>query len=109
MASPKQPNRRRFISSSAKLTAAAAVTGSLSSPSFGFHNSVNDELKIGLIGCGGRGTGAVLNATKADSNSRVTALADAFSDRIDSCAKTLQKQLGDRMAADKDLKQLFKK
>lgn len=102
MASPKQPNRRRFISSSAKLTAAAAVTGSLTSPSFGFHNSVNDELKIGLIGCGGRGTGAVLNATKADSNSRVTALADAFSDRIDSCAKTLQKQLGDRMAADKD-------
>ena len=95
--SSNQPNRRKFISTSSKLAAAGAIGATLApKPSFGFHNSVDDQLKIGLIGCGGRGTGAVLNAAGADSNSKVIALADAFGDRIDSCAKSLESQLKEK-------------
>jgi len=93
------PNRRSFLTTSAKVAAAGSVAATLMpQPVFGgYHNSVNDTLKIGLVGCGGRGTGAVLNACNADSNTKVTALADAFMDRIDSCQKGLQTQIAAKM------------
>lgn len=105
MSSETQPNRRKFISTSAQVAAAGTLGASLiPKPAFAYHNSDNDELRIGLIGCGGRGTGAVLNATNADSNTKVVALADAFMDRIDSCAKSLATQLPDRFQVDQDHK-----
>ena len=39
-------------------------------------------LKVGLIGCGGRGTGAAVNAMNADKNVKLVAMADAFEDRL---------------------------
>ncbi|MCC5932377.1 MAG: Gfo/Idh/MocA family oxidoreductase [Cyclobacteriaceae bacterium] len=45
----------------------------------------NDVLKIAVIGCGGRGSGAAVQALKADPNTKLVALADAFRDRIDNC------------------------
>ena len=95
---PNKPNRRRFMSTTSKLAVAGSV-GALALPkaAMGFHNSVNDKLKIGLVGCGGRGTGAILNAMKADSNLEVTALADAFMDRIDLCVGSLEKQIPDKL------------
>ncbi len=104
MPTPKNsPSRRKFISSSAQIAAAGTV-GAVSLPNiaWGYHNSVNDTLKIGLVGCGGRGTGAVLNACNADSNVEVSALADAFVDRIDSCHKNLTKQIPDKLKVEQD-------
>lgn len=49
-------------------------------------------LKAGLIGCGGRGTGAAINFLNAGSNLQITALGDVFQDRIDRCRGTLKKQ-----------------
>jgi len=49
-------------------------------------------LKVGLIGCGGRGTGAALQALKADPGVRLTAMADVFADRLESALATLRKQ-----------------
>ena len=43
----------------------------------------SDMLKIGLIGCGGRGTGAAGNAMTADKNAKLVAMADAFADRLE--------------------------
>ncbi len=88
MSSSNQPSRRKFLKTA---TTAAVGTSILASagPSFGFHNGVNDTLRIGLVGCGGRGTGAIINALTADPNTQVTALADAFPDRIDLCIKSL--------------------
>ena len=40
-------------------------------------------IKVGLIGCGGRGTGAADNAMDADPNVKIVALADVFKDRLD--------------------------
>lgn len=103
MSSASQPNRRNFISTSAKIAAAGSIAASIApSRAMGFHNSVYDTLKIGLVGCGGRGTGAVMNAAKADSNTKVVALADAFMDRIETCAKSIKNEIPDQMAVDKD-------
>ncbi len=52
------------------------------------------ELKAGLVGCGGRGTGAALNFLEAGPNLRVTALADVFQDRVDSTRERLREQKG---------------
>ena len=84
-------NRRKFIAASATTSVAASIgLGSGSKAAAApVHNSVNDKLKIGLVGCGGRGTSAVFNALNADPNTEVTALADAFMDRIESCHQSL--------------------
>jgi len=53
-------------------------------------------LKVGLIGCGGRGTGAALQALSAEKGTVVlTALADPFQERIDACLKGLREALGE--------------
>ena len=41
-------------------------------------------LKVGLVGCGGRGTGSALNALRADANTKLWAMADAFPDQLES-------------------------
>lgn len=60
------------------------------------HAAGDDVLKVGLVGCGGRGSGAASQALKADKNVRLTAMADAFADRLESSLTNLQ--------ADEDIK-----
>ena len=58
----------------------------------------SDILKVGLIGCGGRGTGAAGNALNADPNAKLVAMADAFEDRLEEQPeRALKKQYGDRV------------
>ncbi|MFV0417705.1 MAG: Gfo/Idh/MocA family protein [Dysgonomonas sp.] len=47
-------------------------------------------LKAGLVGCGGRGTGAACNFLDAGSGLQITALGDVFQDKMDACRKTLK-------------------
>jgi myo-inositol 2-dehydrogenase / D-chiro-inositol 1-dehydrogenase len=77
------PTRRQFL----KTSSAAAVAGSLAGPFVLPGNSQaaapnSETLKIGLIGCGGRGGGAIRNALSADDNVRVTAMGDAFPESL---------------------------
>ena len=51
-------------------------------------------LKAGIVGCGGRGTGAALNFLSAGPNLQITALADTFQDRVDACKDEIKKQKG---------------
>jgi myo-inositol 2-dehydrogenase/D-chiro-inositol 1-dehydrogenase len=83
-------SRRDFLKASTVLAGAAA--GGLLAPQ-GVHAGESDTLKIGLIGCGGRGTGAASNAISADPNVRLTAMADMFPDRLDSSLNTLKQQV----------------
>ncbi len=53
-------------------------------------------IRVGVIGCGGRGTGAAVQAALADENVRVVAMADLFDDQIDSSADTIAAAIGDR-------------
>jgi len=87
-------SRRRFLQSSV----AAGAALSLSQVPMVHAGGGTEILKIGLVGCGGRGTGAAVNALRADPNVRLVAVADAFRDRLDSSLVTLR---GDRTIADK--------
>lgn len=49
-------------------------------------------LKAGLIGCGGRGTGAAINFLDAGPNLQIVALGDVFQDKLNSCREILKKE-----------------
>jgi predicted dehydrogenase len=93
--------RRSFLQSST----AAIVGGSLAA-SLGAHRMAHaagsDVLKVGLIGCGGRGSGAASNAMRADENLQLTAMGDAFADQLNYGRQVLSRQLGDKYAVDDD-------
>ncbi len=55
-------------------------------------------IKAGLIGCGGRGTGAAINFLDAGPNLQITALGDVFQDKIDNCRAELKAQKGVEIA-----------
>jgi len=83
---PETASRREFLTSSAGATLAAtlAFTG-------GVHAGGDDLLRVGLIGCGGRGTGAAQQALLADKNVKLVAMGDAFEDRLQSSLALLSK------------------
>ncbi|NJN26154.1 MAG: Gfo/Idh/MocA family oxidoreductase [Cyclobacteriaceae bacterium] len=64
----------------------------------------SDTLKVGLIGCGGRGTGAASQALNADPNVVLTHMADIFEDRMQLSYDSLKKLHGERVKADKSSK-----
>lgn len=76
-------SRRSFVKSAAALSAAAALAPSAIAR--GAYAGGSDEIRVGVIGCGGRGTGAAFDCLHADAGVRITALADVFQDRLDSC------------------------
>ncbi|GMV98321.1 MAG: dehydrogenase [Phycisphaerae bacterium] len=80
-------SRRQFVKSAA---VAAAATGAF--PYFARAQGAEKPLKVGLIGCGGRGTGAAHDAMNADPNVKVTALADVFKDRLEGCRNDIKNQ-----------------
>jgi predicted dehydrogenase len=55
----------------------------------GYFNSVDDTIKVAVIGCGGRGTGAAMQALSTKQNVKLVAMADAFRDRLDNAFKAL--------------------
>ena len=85
-----QPSsRRRFLKTSAAtvLTGAASLNPFLSRSA---HATGSDLLRVGLIGCGGRGTGAAVEALSADQNVKLVAMGDAFADRLQSSLAKLK-------------------
>ncbi len=72
-----------------------AAAGATTMAAFGILHSAQAQdaakiLRVGLIGCGGRGTGAAREALLADPNVQLVAMADAFSDQIDSALTRLK-------------------
>ena len=91
MSSPHSGDRRDF------LKASAAVAGVAASVNFaGAFAAGNDTIKVGLIGCGGRGTGAVHNLLEAESiisqapKVEIVAVGDAFKDRAEGAVKAFK-------------------
>jgi len=77
-------------------TTAAAVATALPVARFA-HAAGGDELKLALVGCGGRGAGAASQALTADSNMRLVAVADAFRDKLDTGLNSLRVSKKDRV------------
>ena len=88
-ASTGASTRREFLKTSTLATAGGAFAGTLGLAS-GLHAAGDDTLRIGLIGCGGRGTGAASQALNADTRVKLIALGDVFEDRLQLSLKTLQ-------------------
>ncbi|MFT4734664.1 MAG: myo-inositol 2-dehydrogenase/D-chiro-inositol 1-dehydrogenase [Algoriphagus sp.] len=83
----KDLNRRSFIKNSALFAGGSAIIANpLMSSAF---YAGADEIKVALIGCGGRGSGAAFQALSVKENVRLVAMADAFRDRIDKCHDNL--------------------
>jgi predicted dehydrogenase len=105
---PTNPHRRSFLTTSSKLAAMGSLgAASFTGLSFGFHNCVDDKLKVGLVGCGGRGTGAAVNAANADSNVSIYALADAFMDPIERCQNALKLEIKEKSKLELDAERRF--
>lgn len=92
-------DRRGFIKATSAILAGGAVASTLpiarSAHAFG-----SDEIKIGLVGCGGRGTGAAGQALATNSSTnpvKLTAVADPFEFRITQAVGTLTKEHSDRV------------
>ena len=96
MSETETTNRREFIKSTGAVVIGSTIGLNLMFPQTGF-SQINDVLKVGLIGCGGRGTGAASQALKADPNVILSAMADIFPDRLESSYDILLKAHPDKV------------
>jgi predicted dehydrogenase len=90
------PSRREFLKKSA--LAGAGLAGALSIGRSA-HAAGNELIRIALVGCGGRGTGAAVEALQnaAKANVKLVAMADAFRDRLDASLKNVESRCKDRV------------
>ena len=94
--------RRQFLKSSTATVLTGALAGNLALAR-GAYAGGGDVLRVGLIGCGGRGTGAAAQALRADPNVKLVAMGDAFADRLESSLKRLEdpeQGVADKVAVD---------
>ena len=88
-------SRRSFLKKSSSVAAAAITAPYIALSPNTFANS--QTLKVGLVGCGGRGTGAAREALKADKNVVLTAVGDVFEKQITNSLSAMEKEVGDKM------------
>ncbi|MEN6577138.1 MAG: Gfo/Idh/MocA family oxidoreductase [Phycisphaerales bacterium] len=79
-------SRRQFLKTSSVAAIGSALTSSLA---FSAARSSGGILKIGLVGCGGRGSGAAAQALSTGEDVVLTAMGDAFADRVQGSRKSL--------------------
>ncbi len=95
MQQPTQTNRREFVKTSTLASVAGAMA--VGAPAV-LRGAVDDrKLKLGLIGCGGRGSGAASQALNADPNTELVAMGDVFADKLEISHKALSKEHGPRV------------
>ncbi|MEA3225217.1 MAG: Gfo/Idh/MocA family oxidoreductase, partial [Planctomycetota bacterium] len=88
-------SRRQFLKSSGHFVAASALASVIGSRSYAAGNST---IKLALVGCGGRGTGAVADALSATGGPvKLYAMADLFEPRLQSSSNNLKKGFADKM------------
>lgn len=89
---PCDQSRRRFLGA-APLATTATLASSIGL-NHAVHASGDNTLKIGLIGCGGRGTGAASQALMADRQVKLTAMGDVFADQLQLSLGSLRETRG---------------
>jgi predicted dehydrogenase len=98
-----QYSRRNFLRTSSTALAGGALLGALPVERFALGASPGDTLKLALIGCGGRGSGAADQALKnATGGVKLVALADVFQDRLDTSLAALTKVHGEKVEVPKE-------
>src|SRR5687767_13611998 len=94
--------RRNFLQASS-VAAGGLVLGGLSTER-AVHAQGSDTVKIALVGCGGRGSGAAAQALSTKGNTKLVAMADAFPDRLRNSYENLAKQHENQMEVPDDHK-----
>jgi predicted dehydrogenase len=88
-------SRRQFLKTAGGVAAASALAGVTVPP---VHAAGSDLIQVALVGCGGRGGGAAVNALATKSGPiKLVAMADAFADRLQSSHSGLSQHLGDKV------------
>ncbi len=95
--------RRKFIKNTGATLAATAVGMNMSFGK-GIESNQNKILKVGLVGCGGRGTGAAVQALNADSQTQLTAMGDIFEDHLSQSYTAIKEEMGDQVTVTDDHK-----
>ncbi len=95
MARKKALSRRDFLATSATAAAGLMIPK-------GVFAQGSDRLKVGLIGCGGRGSGAATDIAAADKGAILWSMGDLFQDRLDGSRNWLKEQLKDRYQVPND-------
>ena len=97
---PKNPSRRQFLAQSGGVVAGAVLAGA-SLP--GAYAGEENTIRIALVGCGGRGSGAVRDALSSETGpTKLVAMADLFGDRISKSYEALHEKFGDRAEVPED-------
>jgi predicted dehydrogenase len=102
---PLTLSRRRFVQASAAFAAAGLAPGLTPALARSANAGGSATIRVGVIGCGGRGTGAAVNILEASPATQIVALADVFPERVQSCRKELGAQetpLADRARVSED-------
>jgi predicted dehydrogenase len=87
---PATPSRRQILQTTANLAAAAALTSAIVPA---VHAAGSDAIQLALVGCGGRGSGATMNALSTTTGPiKLVAMADAYEHRLKSSYASLSKQ-----------------
>ena len=92
---PDKPSRRQFLAHGGKVVAGSVLTG-VALPRI--HAGEDNTIRLALVGCGGRGSGAVGNALSSQTGpTKLIAMADVFEDRIARSHKALGERFGERI------------
>jgi predicted dehydrogenase len=92
-----RPSRRDFLKASAAVAAAGSLVIGRSA-----HAAGNETVKIGMIGCGGRCSGAASESMTAGPYVKLVAMYDVFADRVQASRKTLRTRYPDQVLVDDD-------
>src|SRR5439155_5984346 len=96
-------SRRTFLRNSSLLVAGSAIAASQVQIARGAHAFGSDTIKVGLVGCGGRGSGAATQAINTMGGEvKMIAMADAFQDRLQTGLRTISGQHKDKVEVPKD-------
>ena len=95
-------NRRNFL----KASSTAAIAGGVALNSIdavqAAHTSYDETIRLGLIGCGGRGTGAAGQAMNTEGPTKLVAVADAFENNLERCVRSLTASHGEKVDVPKE-------
>lgn len=92
--------RRDFVKRSTIATAGVSA-GLMASGNFAYADGT-DSIRLGLVGCGGRGTGAADNCVRSSDGVELVAMGDLFQDHMEESKKALKKRLGDKFQVDRE-------